>query len=278
MLLFAVAVAVAASSRVRAAEPRSWEKRDLSTDSQLGEDEGEREGGERKRATEWAKFTLMPTDDSEMDRNVVRVVLRFPGYSFRHAYAWFRPWCGSNKHPTADPALTTPPAEVKVLLLLPVIKMLPKCCSARQICCCFCCCCFYMLSVALSEVLCRQQIREPISKMLTPSIGQLNSFFIHLTLRLCPTPNPIPIPSLDTVGSPVETKWHIALHSTPLHFSLWYPIFSWMNLHSPNTFLYFYLTRTRIQSHLWFEFADDNRRRDLRGKLIEFICITMNNY
>lgn len=99
-----------------------------------------------------------------------------------------------------------PPAEVKVLLLLPVIKMLPKCCSARQICCCFCCCCFYMLSVALSEVLCRQQIREPISKMLTPSIGQLNSFFIHLTLRLCPTPNPIPIPSLDTVGSPVETK------------------------------------------------------------------------
>lgn len=63
---------------------------------------------------------------------------------------------------------------------------------------------FFMLSVALSEVLCRQQIREPISKMLTPSIGQLNSFFIHLTLRLCPMPNPIP--SLDTVGSPVETE------------------------------------------------------------------------
>lgn len=95
----------------------------------------------------------------------------------------------------------------------------------------------FMLSVALSEVLCRQQIREPISKMLTPSIGQLNSFFIHLTLRLCPMPNPIP--SLDTVGSPVETEWHIALHSTPLQTPLlWHPIFSWMNLHSPNTFLY----------------------------------------
>lgn len=65
---------------------------------------------------------------------------------------------------------------------------------------------FFMLSVALSEVLCRQQIREPISKMLTPSIGQLNSFFIHLTLHLCLRPMPNPIPSLDSVGSPVETE------------------------------------------------------------------------
>lgn len=141
---------------------------------------------------------------------------------------------------------------------------------------------FFMLSVALSEVHCRQQIREPISKMLTPSIGQLNSFFIHLTLRLCSMPD---AESDSQSGHSWQPCWNrvtycVALHSTSdstslasnfqlNEFTLTKYLFVW----------YFYFPHwSRIQSHLWFEFADDKRIMDLRGKLIEFVCMAMNNY
>lgn len=182
------------------------------------------------------------------------------------------------------PPPSLPPAEVKVLLLLPVIKMLPKCCSARQICCCFCCCrdvvvVFHVVSGAVRGPLSATNTRTHFKNVDTQHRA------IKFIFHSFDSP-PVPDAESDSQsGHSWQPCWNrvtycVALHSTSdstslasnfqlNEFTFTKYLFVW----------YFYFPHwSRIQSHLWFEFADDNRIMDLRGKLIEFVCMAMNNY